>query len=103
MHEPVVADVNADVIDVPAADPEEHQVAALELAALHAFGLLRLRARGPRHVETEAAMREEHETAAVESLRRRAAVAIGNAAHREGVVREHFAELARVLPAIPFR
>ena len=33
MHEAVVADVDADVVDAAAADPGEHQVARLQLAA----------------------------------------------------------------------
>ena len=42
VHELVLADVDADVIDLATADPEEHQVAATEFARLDALGFVGL-------------------------------------------------------------
>src|SRR5262245_12203270 len=88
VHEAMIADVDADVVDLAAVDLEEHQVAALELAALHFLRFPGLLARSARHGEPHLLMRVEHEAAAVETLARGAAVAIARALQREREVRE---------------
>src|SRR5688572_25961749 len=79
VHEMPVTDVDAHVIDLAARDAEEHEVAALELALGDGARLRRLVARGARHIEPELAVREEHQTAAVEAIDRRATEAIWHA------------------------
>src|SRR4051812_3994408 len=80
VHETPLADVDADVIHAPAVDVEEHQVAGPQLARLDLLGLLRLLARGARHLEAELAMRVEHQAAAIEAIARRAAETVTRAA-----------------------
>src|SRR5215510_9583559 len=91
VHEPMVADVDADVVDLAAVDLEEYQVAAFQLAALHLLGFLRLFARGARHGEPELLVRVEDEPAAVESFGRGATVAITRALQGEREVGEDVA------------
>src|SRR5262245_61982275 len=105
MHEALPADVDADVVDLATIYSEEHQVATLELARLDGFGLLGLVARSARHAESEVTMRVEHEAAAIETVQRRAAVAVTNAAQGQREVRERVAAIAhggRTAAALPF-
>src|SRR4051812_41054865 len=100
----MVTDVDADVIDLAAVDAEEHQVAALELAALHRLGCVCLLVRGARHVESEMPMRVEHQAAAVEAIDGGAAIAIARTTKTEREIRECIAAIAhprRATAAIP--
>ena len=74
-----LADVDADMIDLAAVDLEEHEIAGFEFARFHRVGLLRLFARSPRHGESELPVRVEDEAAAVETIARRATVAVTRA------------------------
>src|SRR5688572_2527925 len=96
VHESMLADVDADMVDLAAIDLEEDQVAAPQLARLDLFGLLGLIARSARHLQSEMPMRVEHEPAAVETIARRATVAITRALQRERELRERFAAVAHV-------
>src|SRR6478735_8505611 len=106
VHETALAYVYANVIHAAAVDVEEHEIAGLELARLDLVGLLRLLARSTRHFEAELAVRVEHQAAAIETIARRAAVAVARAAQRQREFRQRLAAVAhrgRAAAAVPGR
>src|SRR4051794_15739731 len=105
MHEAVLPDVDADVIHARAADLEEQEIAAPQLARRHGLRRIPLLPGGARQGEAELAMRVEQEAAAAETGGRCAAVAIARPAQRHGERHDRVAAIADGGPpaaAIPF-
>src|SRR6187399_3390676 len=94
MNEALLPDIDSHVIHPSTSDLEEHEIAALQFARLDAVRFCSLLARSARHAQAQLPVRIKHQAAAVETIERRAAVAVWRATQPEGEIRERLATIA---------
>jgi hypothetical protein len=96
VHKTPLADINPDVIDLPALVAEEDQVAGQKLIRIYRLCCLALFCRGTRHIDPCETVRVVHEPAAIETFGIIAAVTIRRADIKLCGLRDKSAFLGRL-------